>query len=103
MAMNSDASAKGNKPALPELDEIGRIVREARCRHGMTQAALAGLSDTSQRFISQLESSIRNVTLSKACDVLAVPGLRLQVIEAGHARHETTCRYKQNATRQHRT
>ncbi|HET7268761.1 MAG TPA: helix-turn-helix domain-containing protein [Oleiagrimonas sp.] len=66
----------------PDLDEIGRIVREARRRHGMTQVELAGLSGTSQRFISQLESGVRNVTLSKVLDVLAVLGLRMQVIEA---------------------
>lgn len=83
MAMNPDIAAEGSRPIPPELDEIGRIVREARRRHGMTQVELAGLSGTSQRFISQLESGIRNVTLSRACDVLAVLGLRLQVIEAG--------------------
>ena len=58
-------------------------MREARRRHGMTQVELAGLSGTSQRFISQLEGGVRNVTLSKVFDVLAVLGLRLQIIEAG--------------------
>jgi transcriptional regulator with XRE-family HTH domain len=47
----------------------------------MTQIDLAGLSGTSQRFISQLESGVRNVTLSKVLDVLAVLGLRLDVTE----------------------
>ncbi|HET7931714.1 MAG TPA: helix-turn-helix domain-containing protein [Rhodanobacteraceae bacterium] len=80
--MNKQISARG-KNSSPDLDAIGRVVREARHRHGMTQAELAGLSGTSQRFISQLESGVRNVTLSKVLDVLAVLGLRLQAVEAG--------------------
>lgn len=82
MAVKSEISVKGSHLPSPDLDEIGRIVREARRRHGMTQVELAGLSGTSQRFISQLESGVRNVTLSKVLDVLAVLGLRMQVIEA---------------------
>jgi y4mF family transcriptional regulator len=80
--MNLEMSLKGKTLSSPELDEIGLLVREARRRHDMTQVELAGLSGTSQRFISQLESGVRNVTLSKVFDVLAVLGLRLQVIEA---------------------
>lgn len=76
-------SIKGKSSPSPDLDEIGRIVRDARRGYGMTQVELAGLSGTSQRFISQLESGVRNVTLSKVFDVLAVLGLRIQVIEAG--------------------
>ncbi|HET6631736.1 MAG TPA: helix-turn-helix domain-containing protein [Rhodanobacteraceae bacterium] len=77
--MNAAISAKGKRLSSPDLDAIGRAVRESRRRHGMTQADLAGLSGTSQRFISQLETGVRNVTLSKVLDVLAVLGLRLQV------------------------
>ncbi len=83
MAMAPSISAKGNNPSSPDLRAIGRVVREARRRHGMTQAELAGLSGTSQRFISQLESGVRNVTLSKVFDVLAVLGLRIRVVEGG--------------------
>jgi y4mF family transcriptional regulator len=72
-------STKGKTHESPDLDTIGRSVREARRRHGMTQMELAGLSGTSQRFVSQLESGVRNVTLSKVLDVLAVLGLRLQL------------------------
>jgi y4mF family transcriptional regulator len=72
-------STKGRIRESPDLDTIGRAVRAARRRHGMTQVELAGLSGTSQRFVSQLESGVRNVTLSKVFDVLAVLGLRLQV------------------------
>jgi y4mF family transcriptional regulator len=80
--MKAPISAKGKHSSSPDLDAIGRVVREARRRHGMTQAELAGLSGTSQRFISQLESGVRNVTLNKVVDVLAVLGLRMQVVEA---------------------
>lgn len=76
--MNTDISAKG-RFSSPDLHAIGRAVRQARHSHGLTQVDLAGLSGTSQRFISQLESGVRNVTLSKVLDVLAVLGLRLQL------------------------
>jgi y4mF family transcriptional regulator len=77
--MKAEISTKGIRSISSDLDAIGRAVRDARRRHGMTQIDLAGLSGTSQRFISQLENGVRNVTLSKVLDVLAVLGLRLDV------------------------
>ncbi|HEY6986005.1 MAG TPA: type II toxin-antitoxin system Y4mF family antitoxin [Rhodanobacteraceae bacterium] len=54
-------------------------VREARRRHGLTQAALAGLSGTGVRFIIELEQGKPNVALSKVVAVLSALGLRLEV------------------------
>ncbi len=62
---------------------IGVAIRHARRSHGLTQSRLAGLAGTGLRFISELERGKPNVALDKALAVLAVLGLRLQVVEAG--------------------
>jgi XRE family aerobic/anaerobic benzoate catabolism transcriptional regulator len=47
----------------PLLSEIGRLVRRARAKRGMTRKALAGLSETSERYLAQIESGEGNPTV----------------------------------------
>lgn len=57
-------------------------IRQTRRRHHLTQTELAGLAGTGLRFISELERGKPNVALDKVMAVLAVLGLRMQVVEA---------------------
>lgn len=59
---------------------IGLAVRKARKKHSLTQSQLAGLAGTGLRFVSELERGKPNVALDKTLAVLAVLGLRLQII-----------------------
>jgi XRE family aerobic/anaerobic benzoate catabolism transcriptional regulator len=47
----------------PLLSEIGAIVRRARAKRGMTRKALAAASDTSERYLAQIESGEGNPTV----------------------------------------
>lgn len=69
-------------PPSPETADIAQAVRQARLRHRLTQTELAGLAGTGLRFISELERGKPNVALNKLLAVLAVLGLRMQVVEA---------------------
>lgn len=69
---------------MNDIANLARAVREARRRHGLTQAELAGLSGTGLRFIGELERGKPTVSLNKVADVLAVLGLRLSVLGADH-------------------
>lgn len=62
---------------------LGAAVRRARKDHGLTQSRLAGLAGTGLRFVSELERGKPNVALDKVLAVLAVLGLRVQIVKAG--------------------
>jgi XRE family transcriptional regulator, aerobic/anaerobic benzoate catabolism transcriptional regulator len=47
----------------PLLSEIGRILRRARAKRGMTRKTLAALSRTSERYLAQIESGGGNPTV----------------------------------------
>jgi HTH-type transcriptional regulator/antitoxin HipB len=80
--MTKSYSRSGTDQVLPsEVGTIAREIREARHRHGLTQAQLAGLSGTGLRFISELERGKPNVALNKVLAVLAVLGLHVRVTE----------------------
>ena len=68
----------------PDIVAIASAVRTARRGHAMTQAALAGLSGTGLRFISDLERGKPSLALNKVADVLTTLGLRLQVVDPAH-------------------
>lgn len=47
----------------PLLAEIGAIIRQARAKRGMTRKVLAALSQTSERYLAQIESGEGNPTV----------------------------------------
>ncbi len=61
---------------------LGAVIRERRRYHRLTQSELAGLAGTGVRFVSELERGKPGAEIGKIMDVLAVLGLRLQVVEA---------------------
>ena len=68
----------------------GKVVREARQRHGVTQTALAHRARTSQAAISRIEREVVSPTLETLARILDVLGERLNVtaepIDYGHDR-----------------
>lgn len=58
----SDAGA-ASSPRSPLLTDIGRILRQARAKRGMTRKTLAALSRTSERYLAQIEGGEGNPTI----------------------------------------
>ena len=81
--MTPENSRSGQTSDISDPAAIGAAVRQARKAHGLTQSQLAGLAGTGLRFVSELERGKPSVALDKTLAVLAVLGLRLQVVEAG--------------------
>lgn len=59
--------------------ELGALIRERRKRLALTQLDLAGLGNTGNRFIVDLESGKPTVQLQKALDLMDLLGLELVV------------------------
>jgi transcriptional regulator with XRE-family HTH domain len=70
--------------------EIGRLLREARARHGATQAQLAARARTSQAAISRIERGVVSPTIETAGQLFDLLGEELRLsaepIEYGHDR-----------------
>ena len=81
--MLAQISRSGQLLTISDAAAIGAAIRQARKVHGLTQSQLAGLAGTGLRFVSELERGKPNVALDKVLAVLAVLGLRLQIIGAG--------------------
>jgi HTH-type transcriptional regulator / antitoxin HipB len=59
--------------------ELGALVREQRKRLGLKQLDVAGLGNTGNRFIVDLESGKPTVQLQKVLDVMDLLGLEVVV------------------------
>lgn len=59
--------------------ELGAIVRERRKRLALTQLDIAGLGNTGNRFIVELENGKPTVQLQKVLDILDLLGLEIVV------------------------
>jgi len=70
------------------ISRLVGTVRENRLAFGLTQADLAGLSNTGVRFIVDLESGKRTLSLGKFLDVLVALGLTLRIVEIQASRRE---------------
>ncbi|KQZ22161.1 hypothetical protein ASD47_08220 [Caulobacter sp. Root1472] len=57
--------------------DLGRLIRQARDRFGMTQLELADAAGTGRRFISDLEAGKPTVEFGRALSVCAVLDLNL--------------------------
>ncbi|MFA7243307.1 MAG: type II toxin-antitoxin system Y4mF family antitoxin [Sulfuricellaceae bacterium] len=64
-------------------DELASAVRARRKALGLTQADLAGLAHTGNRFIVDLERGKPTLRIEKVLVVLALLGLELYVVERG--------------------
>lgn len=64
-------------------EELGAIVREQRRRMALTQLDIAGLGNTGNRFIVELENGKPTVQLQKALDIIDLLGLEVVVRSKG--------------------
>lgn len=74
--MASESSRSGTSS---DILDLASAVRQARKRHRMTQAELAGLSGTGLRFVGELERAKPSLALDKVVAVLSTLGLHLRV------------------------
>jgi HTH-type transcriptional regulator / antitoxin HipB len=83
MATEKGKLPSGNDPvmgtAVRSSVELGAVVREQRKRLALTQLDIAGLGNTGNRFIVELESGKPTVQLQKVLQVLDLLGLELVV------------------------
>jgi y4mF family transcriptional regulator len=70
---------------MPELQAIGRKVRDARKAMGLRQQELAAASGVGLRFLVELERGKPTVQLDKVVRVLDALGLELGVQPRGRA------------------
>ena len=67
------------RTAIRTCEAMGKRIRELRRAQGVTQAQLAGLSNTGVRFISDLENGKETCQLGKILHVLATLGVDIVV------------------------
>lgn len=70
---------KPTESAITTVEELGKIVLATRKSQGLTQADIAGLSNSGNRFIVDLEKGKPTLQMQKALEVLALLGLELVV------------------------
>lgn len=69
----------GNDVLIRSAADIGQLARERRKSQKLNQAHLAGVANTGNRFIVELEKGKPTLQLQKVIDVLALLGLELIV------------------------
>jgi HTH-type transcriptional regulator / antitoxin HipB len=69
--------------AVRSAADVGAIARMARKSQGLSQLDLAGLGNTGNRFIVELEAGKPTLQLQKALDTLALLGLEVLVRRKG--------------------
>lgn len=66
--------------AIRTCEAMGKRIRDLRRAQGVTQAQLAGLSNTGVRFISDLENGKETCQLGKILHVLATLGVDVFIL-----------------------
>jgi HTH-type transcriptional regulator / antitoxin HipB len=75
----SGLSASHKKTVIRSSVDLGLLVREQRKRLAMNQLDIAGLGNTGNRFIVELENGKPTLQLQKVLDVIRLLGLELTV------------------------
>jgi y4mF family transcriptional regulator len=75
----------GNSRGVPvkSTDELGLLIRAARKAQGLTQLDVAGLGNTGNRVIVDIENGKPTVQLIKVMDLMDLLGLQLVVRKKG--------------------
>lgn len=61
------------------MRDIGHVVRAERLRQGLTQAALAGRIDTTQRWISEIENGKASAEIGQVLRCIQALGLAIEI------------------------
>lgn len=76
----SPSQTEGELPVnIATVADLGDIVLKVRKGQGLTQVDIAGLAQTGNRFIVDLEKGKSTIQLQKALDILALLGLELVI------------------------
>lgn len=76
---NSEASR------IRSAQELGLLIRAARKAQGLTQLDIAGLGNTGNRVIVDIERGKPTVQLKKVLDLMDLLGLQIVVVPKGGA------------------
>lgn len=68
---------------LIDTRDVGGAVREARKRHGLTQAQLSEMSGIGVSYIGNLERGKASAEIGKALDLLELLGVDLYAVRRG--------------------
>ena len=68
-----------NDQVVETTAELGQLARERRQQMALTQLDVAGLSNTGNRFIVELEQGKPTLQLQKVLDVLSLLGLEVVI------------------------
>jgi HTH-type transcriptional regulator/antitoxin HipB len=83
MAINSNSLPNGNSSSgdivIHSTIELGRVAREQRKRLSLIQLDIAGMANTGNRFIVELEQGKPTVQLQKVLDILDLLGLEMVI------------------------
>ena len=71
--------SRGTETPIRSSVELGAVIREQRKRLALKQLDLAGLGNTGNRFIVDLENGKPTVQLQKVLDVMDLLGLEVVV------------------------
>ena len=69
--------------AIHTAAELGQLLREKRKQQALTQLDIAGIGNTGNRFIVDLENGKPTVQLQKTLDIMALLGLEVVVRAKG--------------------
>jgi len=69
----------GTDQVIQSTAELGQLARERRQQMALTQLDVAGLSNTGNRFIVELEQGKPTLQLQKVLDVLNLLGLEVVI------------------------
>jgi y4mF family transcriptional regulator len=70
---------KDQLSVVSSVADIGKIIMATRKSNGLTQVDLAGLSNSGNRFLVDLEKGKPTIQMQKALDILSLLGLELVV------------------------
>jgi HTH-type transcriptional regulator/antitoxin HipB len=65
---------------IPDIKDLGKVIRDVRKQQGLTQDDLAGMTGTGRRFISDLEKGKDTAQIGKVLLVLAALGIALYAL-----------------------
>ena len=77
--IKSSTTVPGSSPPVRSTVELGALLRERRKQQSLTQLDLAGLGNTGNRFIVELENGKPTVQLQKVLDLLDLLGLEMVI------------------------
>lgn len=74
----------GEPVPISDATDLGRAIREARRKRGLTQRELSCASGVGLRFLIELERGKRSVQFDKALCVLRALGIGLSAVDEAH-------------------